>query len=85
MDQAKEYTQLNAEEAAYLSEHGGTTRFDNDGNAVIENRAARRRKPLKLRNIFHGRVTVPNNALTKSTHSIRLARAESKKVYRKTH
>lgn len=69
----KQKVELTAEEAAYFAEHAGTTRFDNDGNAVIENRAARRKRP----------VTDPK--YTKATHSLKLARASSKKEYRKTH
>lgn len=60
--------EISAEEAEYLAEHGMTTRFDNEGNMVISNRAARRRRPA----------TDPK--YTKATHSLRLKRYGKKKV-----
>lgn len=61
------------EEIDYLTENGYQTRFDNDGNMVVSNRAARRKK------------TPSDPAFTKATHSLNLARAKSKKAYRKNH
>lgn len=65
--------QLTAEEAELLAQRGMTTRFDNDGNMVIKNRAARRKRPAS------------DPKYTKATHSLRLKRANSKKEYRKNH
>jgi hypothetical protein len=72
-DTENKKVELTAEEAAYFAERAETTKFDNDGNAVINNRAARRKRPA----------TDPK--FTKATHSLKLARATSKKEYRKTH
>jgi len=71
MEQAK--VELTQEEIEYFAEHGGITTFDNDGNMVIKTRAARRQRPA----------TDPK--YTKSTHSLQLARAKSKKAFRKAH
>lgn len=38
--------ELTPEEAAYFASRGQTTRFDNEGNMVISNRAARRKRPV---------------------------------------
>lgn len=68
MGPAKTLKEISKEEAEYLSEHGAQTRFDNDGNMVIENRASRRQRP----------VTDPK--YTKSTHSQKIKLYGKKKV-----
>lgn len=66
-----EKVQLTQEEIEYFASQGGITHFDNEGNAVITNRAARRKRPK----------TDPK--YTKATHSLKLKRASSKKKARK--
>jgi hypothetical protein len=60
--------QITAEEAEYLASKGMTTRFDENGNPFISNRAARRKRP------------VTDSKYTKSTHSQKLKKLGKKKA-----
>lgn len=54
------------------------TKFDNEGNIHVINRAARRRKPMRPRNISRfGYVDVPANMYTKLTHKIKKIRRKN--------
>lgn len=55
------------------------TAISNEGEIYTLNRAARRRRPKKLRTIIVDYVHVPLNKLTKSTHKIKKQGAKNAK------
>ena len=68
MGPAKQKAELTQEEIELLSQRGGITKFDNDGNMVYTNRAARRNRPA----------TDPK--YTKATHSQKINKIGKKKA-----
>lgn len=68
MNNAKIETPLSPEEIEYLASKQENTRFDNEGNEVVQNRAARRKRPAS------------DPKYTKNTHTQKLRKIGKKKA-----
>lgn len=68
MNNAKIDTQLTQEEIEYLASKQENTRFDNQGREIVQNRAARRKRPAS------------DPKYTKNTHTQQMLKVGKKKA-----
>lgn len=68
MNEAKIDTQLSQEEIEYLASRADNTRFDNEGREIVQNRAARRKRPAS------------DSKYTKNTHTQKIRKLGKKKA-----